>query len=102
MGELTGLIRTEQVRALVRNGPISTLTGLAAAFVLASVLYADSPVNPPLALSLTPWLAAVAAIAALNIYASYLYKHARPEESAPGNWASRYVLLALAEGLTGA
>jgi signal transduction histidine kinase len=99
MSRLITLIRAEQLRALGRNGPVGALSALAAAFVLAGVIYLDGPQNRSSLLSVA-WLAVMTAEVAWHISLCYRYRRARSGETRRDRWEPRFVLIALLEGLT--
>jgi signal transduction histidine kinase/CheY-like chemotaxis protein len=96
---LIALIRAEQLRSLGRNGPVGALSALAAAFVLAGVIYVDAPQNRSSLLSVA-WLAVMTAEVAWHISLCYGYQRARSGETRWGYWEPRFVLIAFLEGLT--
>jgi two-component system, sensor histidine kinase len=99
MSRLITLIRAEQLRALGRNGPVGALSALAAAFVLAGVIYLDGPQKRSSLLSVA-WLAVMTAEVAWQISLCYRYRRARSGETRRDHWEPRFVLIALLEGLT--
>ena len=99
MSRLITLIRAEQLRALGRNGPVGALSALAAAFVLAGVIYLGGPQNRSSLLSVA-WLAVMTAEVAWQISLCYRYRRARSGETRRDRWEPRFVLIALLEGLT--
>ena len=98
MSRLITLIRAEQLRALGRNGPVGALSALAAAFVLAGVIYLGGPQNRSSLLSVA-WLAVMTAEVAWHSSLCYRYRRARSGETRRDRWEPRFVLIALLEGL---